>query len=550
MNSENKRAVIYCRVSTKEQVDEGNSLSTQEKICKEFALKNSYEVIEVFIEQGESAKTADRTQLQKLLSYCALRKNKIDVVIAYKLDRISRNTDDYSQIRLLLKRYGVEIKSCTEYFENTPAGRFMENIIANVAQFDNDVRTERSVNGMRDAMREGRYVWKAPIGYDNSKVGGKSNLSPNRMAPLVQKTFSEIAQNKFPIEEIRRQMIKEGLSLNHGRPINRGYFYRLLKNELYAGWIIKFGERHKGIYEPIVTDEIFEQVQRVLTFRGRKNLHYATENPDFPLRRFIRHSSGAKLTGGWSKGKYKKYPYYRFHTPKINLRKKDFEERFKALLDSFTFDETKLTKLKKFIKLNLIDKTEENIKHTESLQKQVADLKERQRQLVHKNLEGVISNDLLRQQLSHVDRELLDIHALLTKQPQQSYDFNELWSCIKGYLKKPSAVWEQAPFKSKLELQVFKFPQGLVFDGVNFRTPEVCSFFNTKNDFSPPKSPKVPLRNRNLNSSNKGNKINAKLKEVLPEDTIEVYHDKIIHDILRLSELMKKLRANIHPEAN
>src|SRR5882724_11951022 len=164
-----RKAVIYCRVSTKEQVEEGNSLATQERNCREYASKHGYEIAQVFIEEGESAKTADRTELQKLLRFCSDKKQQIKAVIIYKIDRLSRNTDDYSQLRLLLKRYGVEIKSTSEYFENTPAGRFMENIIANVAQFDNDVRTERSVNGMKDAMREGRYVGIAPLGYENIK---------------------------------------------------------------------------------------------------------------------------------------------------------------------------------------------------------------------------------------------------------------------------------------------------------------------------------------------------------------------------------------------
>jgi site-specific DNA recombinase len=132
METNIKRAVIYCRVSTKEQVEEGNSLVTQERNCRDYAIKYGYEVAYVFIELGESAKTADRTEWQKLIGYCANKKNKIEAIIAYKIDRISRNTDDYSQIRILLKRYGVEIKSTSEYFENTPAGRFMENIIANV----------------------------------------------------------------------------------------------------------------------------------------------------------------------------------------------------------------------------------------------------------------------------------------------------------------------------------------------------------------------------------------------------------------------------------
>ena len=83
--------------------------------------------LKLFIERGESAKTANRTELQKLLAFCAQKKNGITAVIVYKIDRLSRNTDDYSQLRILLKRYGVSIKSTTEQIEDTPVGRFMEN---------------------------------------------------------------------------------------------------------------------------------------------------------------------------------------------------------------------------------------------------------------------------------------------------------------------------------------------------------------------------------------------------------------------------------------
>ena len=151
-------------------MDEGNSLSTQQKICNDYALKHDYEIAETFVEQGESAKTADRTELQKLLAFCADKKNGIKAVIIYKLDRLSRNTDDYSQLRLLLKRYGVEIKSTSEHFENNPVGRFMENTMANIAQFDNDIRSERCAGGMKEAMRDGRYVWMATVGYKNEKI--------------------------------------------------------------------------------------------------------------------------------------------------------------------------------------------------------------------------------------------------------------------------------------------------------------------------------------------------------------------------------------------
>src|SRR5581483_3971233 len=108
---EKKRAVIYCRVSTKEQVEEGNSLKTQEKICKDYAIKFGYEISQVFIELGESAKTANRTELKKLLAFCTNKKENISAVIVYRIDRLSRQLEDYTVIKSKLKQNGVEIKS-------------------------------------------------------------------------------------------------------------------------------------------------------------------------------------------------------------------------------------------------------------------------------------------------------------------------------------------------------------------------------------------------------------------------------------------------------
>ena len=236
----NKKAVIYCRVSSKEQVEEGNSLVTQERLCREYAKRNNYTAEKIFIELGESAKTAERTELKKLLSFCTAKKNAIEAVIVYKIDRLSRNIADYSQIRFNLRRFNVEIKSTTEHFEDNPAGRFMENIIANVAQFDNEVRAERALNGLKEAVREGRYVWLSPMGYSNVKVENKSTIAPNTFAPLINKVFELLAMKKYSIEDIRRKVFEMGLRTERNM-LAKANFNRLIRNELYAGWIKKFG---------------------------------------------------------------------------------------------------------------------------------------------------------------------------------------------------------------------------------------------------------------------------------------------------------------------
>ena len=534
----NKRAIIYCRVSTKEQVEEGNSLSTQEKICRDYALKNSYDIAKVFIEQGESAKTQDRTELQSLLRYCADRKNKISAIIAYKLDRISRNTDDYSQIRLLLKRYGVEIKSTSEYFENTPAGRFMENIIANVAQFDNDVRAERSTNGMRDAVRDGRYVWGAPIGYSNVRMGGKATIAPNEMAFLIKKSFELIGKNLYALEDARKIMIKEGLSNKAGKPICKSYFYYMLKNELYTGWIIKFGERHKGVFESIISEELFNKVQWVLKGRARRNFQYIWENPDFPLRRFVFHrESKHKLTGSWSKGRTLKYSYYRFGFKGTNYKRDELEATFIEYLNQFEFDDELFNAFKNSLKEHLYGSTKDKQNETEQLIKYIEQLKEKQNALIQKNLDGVITDLVLRQQLELIEKELFNSQAILAGMPKIKGNIEGLLEYIKPLLKNPGKIWAKAKFQLKYKLQWFQFPKGVYFDGKKFGTEEVCNLFKVKNSLLTSLSYRVPYLNQTWNQPKITNEENIAIED-LHSDI--VYWEKIALEIEQLATILKE----------
>ena len=501
INYNRKRAVIYVRVSTKEQVDEGNSLSTQQKICNDYALKHDYEIAETFVEQGESAKTADRTELQKLLAFCADKKNGVKAVIIYKLDRLSRNTDDYSQLRLLLKRYGVEIKSTSEHFENTPVGRFMENTMANIAQFDNDIRSERCAGGMKEAMRDGRYVWMATVGYKNEKIGGRATIVQDEMAPLILKTFELIASNVYPTEEVRRIMTKEGLTNKKGRPLTKGYFYKMLTNELFAGWIVKFGERHRGTFQAIVSDDLFNQVQRVLKYKGRKHSAYITDHPDFPLRKFVVNEDGKKLTGSWSKGRYKKYPFYRFGGNNSNHNRDEFEKVFMKYVDQYGFDDTKLKRLKELVRENLVKATQDQRKETDRLKRHINELTEKQSGIIKKNLDGFIPDSVMKQQLAMIDKQLLEANASLATIPNTDANYDEMMEFLEEYLQNPSKIWREAKIGVQVKLQWFQFPSGLVFQNNFFGTTEMCSFFKVKDLVLGTKSSNVDPRRFELLTS-------------------------------------------------
>ncbi len=486
----NKRAVIYVRVSTMEQADEGNSLITQEKACREYANKAGFVIPEdgVFIERGESAKTADRTQLQKMLGFCAQKKSAISAVIVYKIDRLSRNTDDYSQLRILLKRYGVEIKSTTEFFENNPAGRFMENTMANIAQFDNDVRAERCSNGMLEAVRSGRYVWAAPVGYANVRVGDKATIAPSEMSPLVKRAFELVAAATYPTDEVWRMMRKEGLLKKNGEPVAKSYFYKMLRNELYTGWIEKFGEHHKGTFEPIVGDDLFAQAQRVLKNKGHKVSQYKTDNPEFPLRRFVFNPDGLKLTGSFARGKY---PSYRFNGAKGNYDRDELQRQFAFKMDTYRFESSDIAKLKRLVREKFHDATVDEQKEIHALEVRLKELAEEQTALVHKNIKGVLSDAVLQRELARIEKTEAEIRTTLITQTSDVGSPEDAVAFASEYLERPSTVWKKSGITTQTKLQWFQFPSGIVFNGQIFGTPEVSSVFKAKELILSPLSTRV-----------------------------------------------------------
>ena len=151
------RAVIYCRVSTKDQV-QNLSLETQQKTCSEFCSRQGWAVDRVFVEQGESAKTANRTELKNLLAYCREHKGRIHCVVVYAVSRFARDKYDHSLLRLQLQRLGVTLRSATEPIDDSSTGKLMEGIVSAFAQFDNDVRSERTVQGMKARLEKGGWT--------------------------------------------------------------------------------------------------------------------------------------------------------------------------------------------------------------------------------------------------------------------------------------------------------------------------------------------------------------------------------------------------------
>ena len=126
-----------------EEQTENLSLPTQLRACEDYCRRQGYEVLERFHEEGESAKSTDRSQLQNLLTYCRLNKGRVHFVVVFNLTRFARDNYDHFALRSHLQSLGISLRSATEPIDDTSTGKLMEGVLAAFAQFDNDARIER-----------------------------------------------------------------------------------------------------------------------------------------------------------------------------------------------------------------------------------------------------------------------------------------------------------------------------------------------------------------------------------------------------------------------
>lgn len=332
------RAVIYCRVSSADQV-KNLSLPTQEKACREYCARQGYDVDHVFVDAGESAKTTNRPEFLRLLTLCRERKGKLHAVIVYSLTRFSRNSADHHAIQTLLRGLGVTLRSVTEPIDESPAGRLMEGILASMAQFDNDVRSERVVAGLKAALDRGRWPWLAPLGYLNADARKGPSLVPDPIRASALREAFELYAAGIRGRELLDRVTGMGLTTKHGHKLGLNRLYELLRNRAYIGFTgtAAWSVEVKGDFEPLVDEELFGRVQAQFGVHTKHSRGVAGHRnvPTFPLRRFLTCADcGRPLTGSRSTGRNKaRYAFYHCIPGCTRVPVAKMEAAFLALLD-------------------------------------------------------------------------------------------------------------------------------------------------------------------------------------------------------------------------
>lgn len=477
------KAILYTRVSTKEQM-EGYSLSYQEKLCKEYATKQDWEVLEVFQEEGESAKTADRTQFQKMLDYCSRNKGKIDIVLVHKIDRFSRNSADHHSVRAILARYGVVLRSVSENINESSQGKFMESIYSAVAQYDNDVRAERVREGLKEKVRQGYWAWIAPIGYTNTPNGLAID---KETAPYIRKAFEAYAQGNRTVRDLARLFNKWGIRNKKGGKLCPQSVIKILQNKLYIGIIsIKdWGEEVDGVHEKIIEPKLFYKVQNIRHGRCLTTAPRLFKNPEFPLKNVGKCNNCKKfLAGSKSKGRNKRYAYYHCFCGNTRIRKEEFEDRFLSFLKKIAPN----TEFKKLFRAVLVDvwkqKQSTMLNDLKKIDQELARIKDLKSKLIQKNLSGIISDEDYKEQSELLSGKLATKELERSEIRHEETDIDYLVSLSEELFSKVSTIWLEASFENKLRFQHLLFPEGITYESGEIRTARLGLPFNLIDAFT------------------------------------------------------------------
>ena len=332
-----KRLALYTRVSTIEQSEEGYSIDEQERLLRSWAEKNNYEVYKCYSDRGISGKDIkNRPALKELLKDA--EEKKFDMVISWKINRISRKLADVLKIVDILEKNDITFKSYSEPFEtDTPAGKMQFQMMALIGEFERGTIAQNVKMGMCAKAKSGEWCGGRVLGYDlvpiDSQEGAKrkkNRLTINeKEAEAVRFIFNEYVNGKG-YKAITNQLNKLGYKTKKGNDFSVGSIREILTNPVYIGKVRynvrqNWSEKRRrninanpiitdGIHEPIIDEGLWDKVQAIMeSKKGKPSRIYDGEYPLTGILKCPKCGAGmviSRTTNKLADGTKKRIAYY------------------------------------------------------------------------------------------------------------------------------------------------------------------------------------------------------------------------------------------------
>jgi site-specific DNA recombinase len=429
------RAILYARVSTKEQAErnddpEGYSIPAQREACQRKAEALGGTVIAEFVDRGESARSADRTELQKMLKF--LKSESVDFVIVHKIDRLARNRSDDVAITAAIAASGAKLVSVTENIDETPSGHLLHGIMSSIAEFYSRNLAAEVMKGTQQKVRSGGTPMRAPVGYLNVRefVAGREGrtveLDPER-APLVRWAFGAYATGDWSLRSLATELEAQGLAFRPtakqaARPVPANKLQEILRNRYYIGYVSYNGVEYEGKHPKLVADETFAAVQSTLD--GHRTSGERSYRRDNYLAGSLRcNRCKSRLLYGVTRGKHgDEYGYFFCagrHSRKTGCTLRYLPEHYveKAVatywLSQAPAEDTAL--LREQLLLDFAEFAKTTATERDQWEQRIATIKRERLKWAEKAMDGAVPNDIARDKQAQLAGRLLQAEAQLGK---------------------------------------------------------------------------------------------------------------------------------------
>ena len=419
MDEKIKSAGIYIRVSTFDQAREGFSLREQEERLKEFCKFKRYNIYKVYQDAGISAKNDKRPAYQEMIE--DVKKGNINVIVALKLDRLTRSVYDIEKLMKFVNDYECDIDCMADESNTTTSnGRMVMRIMTSVSQNEIEKCSERTKFGMAGAIKNGHIPNRTGLGFKREN----KKLVPDPLTKdIIVRIFNLYLEGKS------HQAIAN--IYNKEKVLGKTNWYdstiqKILSNELYKGDYVN-GKRTKhptyyeNVIEPIVSKEKWESCQ----YQKLRNARHYERTATYLFTNKLKCSKCGNFLGGHATTKTngKKYYYYKCNTCKTYFNEIDIEKELKAfMLELAKQDDLINNYYTPFIKSKLEDKTEDYKKEIKDLDKQLDRIKTAY-------IKGVVKLEYFDKEIKHIEYQKSDLEKRQKEQKQYellSFTLNDL----------------------------------------------------------------------------------------------------------------------------
>ncbi|EEB85376.1 recombinase family protein [Roseobacter sp. GAI101] len=495
-----QQAVIYCRVSSRAQEEDGHGLQSQETRCREFAQSKGFNVAAVFPDTisggGDFMK---RPGMVALLSFLDAQPDTRFVVIFDDLKRFARDTRFHLDLREAFRARRASIECLNFKFDETPEGEFIETIMAAQGALERKQNGRQVAQKMKARMQSGYWVHNAPVGYRYMTVKGHGKLlvPDEPHASVVREALEGFAAGRFQTQtEVKRFLeTKPDYPHNLQGEVRDKRVSDLLRQPLYAGYVCSkvYGLSWlKGQHAPLISMATFDKVQERLKITG-----YAPERKntgvDFALRGFATCGDcNASLRSSWSKGKYKSYPYYACHTKGCDsygksIPRDKLEDAFGEVVRTLE-PSPKLFALTKAMFRQAWDARLAQAKDAKrSTQRQIVNI-EKQIETLLGRIMNATSDPVIvayESKLDQLEKDKARMRENLSKSEPKAGMLEEMIELSLKFLSSPWKIWESGDIALRRTLLRLAFTEGFAYhrNGAH-RTPQKALPFKALGMFS------------------------------------------------------------------